>query len=78
MNRLGGLSAGVEHNSMRDSGLVIEEKRIVLTEIGRDFVQTIMNVFDVYDPPGKSMAERLEVVKKAKEFQRGVQERIEQ
>mgnify|MGYP005692719023 FL=1 len=57
---------------------MIEEKRIVLTEIGRDFVQTIMNVFDVYDPPGKSMAERLEVVKKAKEFQRGVQERIEQ
>lgn len=61
-----------------DGLLVIEEKRIVLTEIGRDFVQTIMNVFDVYDPPGKSMAERLEVVKKAKEFQRGVQERIEQ
>ena len=36
-----------------------------------------MNVFDVYDPPGKSYKERLETVKKAKESQAQVQEKIE-
>jgi oxygen-independent coproporphyrinogen III oxidase len=60
-----------------DGLLVIKEEGIVLTETGRDFVQRIMNVFDVYDPPDKSINERLDVVKKAKELQRSVQERLE-
>ena len=35
-----------------------------------------MNVFDKYDPPNKSYKERLETVKKAKESQAYVQEKI--
>ena len=40
-------------------------------EIGKDFTQNIMNVFDKYDPPNKSYKERLDTVKKAKEAQAG-------
>ena len=36
-----------------------------------------MNVFDKYDPPGKSYTERLETVKKAKESQAAVQEKFD-
>ena len=62
-----------------EDGLVeIQPNRIQLTEIGRDFVQSIMNVFDVYDPPAKSTHERLETIKRAKEQQKVVQQRAQQ
>ena len=69
----------VEYMSeMQKDGLVeIMDNGIFLTEIGRDFTQNIMNVFDKYDPPGKSYKERLETVKKAKESQATVQEKID-
>ena len=35
-----------------------------------------MNVFDKYDPPWKSYKDRLETVKKAKEAQSEVQEKL--
>ena len=61
---------------LEDDGLVeLLVDRVQLTEIGRDFVQRIMNIFDVYDPPGKSMHDRLETVKIAKEQQKMVQDR---
>ena len=61
----------------KDELLEITDDGIILTEIGRDFTQNIMNVFDKYDPPNKSYKERLETVKKAKESQAYVQEKIE-
>ena len=65
-------------SEMQQDGLVeIMDNGIFLTEIGRDFTQNIMNVFDSYDPPGKSYKERLETVKKAKESQATVQEKID-
>jgi len=63
---------------MKKDGLVeFMDNGIFLTEIGRDFTQNIMNVFDKYDPPNKSYKERLETVKKAKESQASVQEKID-
>ncbi len=60
-----------------NDGLVeIKENCIIVTEIGRDFVQNIMNIFDKFDPPSKSYKDRLETVKKAKEAQAAVQEQI--
>ena len=57
-----------------NDGLVeISASGITLTEIGRDFTQNIMNIFDSYDPPSKSYKERLEVVRLAKEKQSTVQ-----
>ena len=57
-------------DDMIKDGLVeVSEDGILLTEIGRDFTQVIMNVFDKYDPPEKSYKERLETVKKAKAAQ---------
>ena len=35
-----------------------------------------MNVFDKYDPPTKSYKERLDTVKKAKQLQAQIQEKI--
>ena len=65
-------------SEMQKDGLVeFKDNGIFLTEIGRDFTQNIMNVFDSYDPPGKSYKERLETVKKAKESQATVQEKID-
>ena len=62
---------------MHDDGLVeFSDEGIFLTNIGRDFTQNIMNVFDKYDPPTKSYKERLETVKQAKESQANVQEKI--
>jgi oxygen-independent coproporphyrinogen III oxidase len=61
---------------IQDGLVVISEKEIVLTEMGRDFVQNIMNIFDKYDPPTKSYKERLDTVKKAKEAQAAIQENI--
>ena len=60
-----------------EDGLIEYSKDgMVLTELGRDFTQNIMNVFDKYDPPTKSYQERLIVVKKAKELQSKIQEQI--
>ena len=62
----------------RKDGLIeFTNNGIFLTEVGRDFTQNIMNVFDKYDPPDKSYKERLETVKKAKESQASVQEKID-
>ena len=64
-------------NEMKKDGLVnFLDSSIELTELGRDFVQNIMNVFDSYDPPNKSYNERLEIVKKAKLAQARVQESL--
>jgi len=64
-------------SEMKKDGLVnFLDSSIELTELGRDFVQNIMNVFDSYDPPNKSYNERLEIVKKAKLAQSKVQESI--
>ncbi len=64
-------------NELVQDGLVeIQEDCIFITEIGRDFVQNIMNIFDKYDPPTKSYKDRLEIVRKAKEAQAAVQEQI--
>ena len=58
-----------------NDGLVqISDAGIDLTEIGRDFTQNIMNIFDSYDPPTKSYIERLAVVREAKEKQSLVQQ----
>ena len=55
---------------MENDGLLeIKKDMIKLTEIGCDFVQNIMNVFDKYDPPSKDYQERLLTIKKAKEEQ---------
>ena len=62
---------------MHDDGLVeFTDEGIFLTDIGRDFTQNIMNVFDKYDPPNKSYTERLETIKKAKKSQAAIQEKI--
>ena len=64
-------------NDFVKDGLVeISDNSILLTEIGRDFVQNIMNVFDKYDPPWKSYQDRLKTVKKAKTAQAEVQEKL--
>lgn len=47
-----------------------------LTQVGQDFTQNIMNVFDKYDPPTKTYQERLAVVRKAKELQSKIQDDI--
>ncbi len=59
-----------------DELLIVTNDSITLTDIGRDFTQNIMNVFDKYDPPNKSYRERLETVKKAKEAQADILERL--
>ena len=61
---------------IKDGLVEISDTNIILTEIGKDFVQNIMNIFDKYDPPTKSYKERLDTVKKAKEAQADVQEKI--
>jgi oxygen-independent coproporphyrinogen III oxidase len=65
----------LEH--MVDDGLLeVKNTGIFLTEVGRDFVQNIMNVFDKYDPPNKSYKDRLSTIKKAKEDQAKIQQDI--
>ncbi len=62
---------------MIDDGLlVVSNESITLTELGRDFTQNIMNFFDKYDPPNKSYKERLETIKKAKQAQSDILERL--
>ena len=64
-------------DDMIKDGLVeVSKDVILLTEMGRDFTQVIMNIFDKYDPPEKSYKERLETVKKAKASQAEILERI--
>ncbi len=64
-------------NEMEQDGLIeLKDDGIFLTKIGQDFTQNIMNVFDKYDPPGKSYKERLDTVKKAKDSQAAVQEKL--
>ena len=60
-----------------NDGIVkISDDSITLTLIGRDFTQSIMNIFDSYDPPTKSYTERLAVVRFAKEKQSTVQKEL--
>ena len=62
---------------MQDDGLLeIKDDGIYLTYIGRDFTQNIMNIFDKYDPPNKSYKDRLEYIKKAKDKQAEIQDKI--
>ncbi len=64
-------------DELEKDGLVeIKEESILVTEIGRDFVQNIMNIFDKFDPPTKSYKDRLETVRKAKKAQAAVQDQI--
>ena len=64
-------------DEMVKDGLVnISDDGIIMTEIGKDFSQNIMNVFDKYDPPWKSYQDRLKTVKKAKTAQAEVQEKL--
>src|SRR5210317_1354361 len=48
---------------IKDGLINISDEGIFLTDIGRDFTQNIMNVFDNYDPPNKSYNERLQTIK---------------
>ena len=61
---------------IEDGLLEVTDKAIILSDVGKDFVQNIMNIFDKYDPPSKSYNERLETVRKAKESQSAVQEKL--
>ncbi len=61
---------------VKDELVIIKDDCIVLTKIGEDFTQNIMNIFDKYDPPNKSYKERLSTVKKAKEAQAQILERL--
>jgi len=57
-------------DEMIKDGLVkVTDDAIELTELGQDFSQNISNVFDKYDPPTKSYAERLVTIREAKKNQ---------
>jgi oxygen-independent coproporphyrinogen-3 oxidase len=62
--------------AVSDGLLTISDSGILLTEIGRDFTQNLMNVFDKYDPPNKPYKDRLATIKIAKELQGKVQEEL--
>ena len=62
---------------MIEDGIVtVSDEGIKLTKLGEDFSQNVANVFDKYDPPNKSDAERLAHIEKAKLAQAKVQELI--
>lgn len=61
----------------RDGLVEIGESSIMITEVGCDFVQSIMNVFDAYDPPCKDFSNRLQTIKIAKSKQKAVQDAID-
>ena len=62
---------------MKEDGLiVISDDGIKMTQLGMDFCQNISNVFDAYDPPGKSYEERLATIRKAKAAQADVQKNL--
>lgn len=63
-------------NMIKDGLVEVSNNHILLTELGRDFTQVIMNVFDKYDPPGKTYKDRLETIKKAKSAQADILERL--
>ena len=54
---------------VKDGLVVITDKSIELTKIGRDFSQNLSSIFDKYDPPEKTYEARLETIRKAKEEQ---------
>ena len=54
---------------IKDGLIIVTDEAVQLTELGQDFSQNISNVFDKYDPPNKTYAERLETIKVAKENQ---------
>ena len=54
---------------IKDGLVIITDKAIELTKIGRDFSQNLSNIFDKYDPPEKTYEERLATIAKAKEEQ---------
>ena len=61
---------------VKDGLVVINDNEISLTYTGRDFTQNISNIFDKYDPPGKSYTERLATIQKAKAEQAKVIEQL--
>jgi oxygen-independent coproporphyrinogen-3 oxidase len=61
---------------IKDGLITLSNDNIEMTEIGREFSQNIMNVFDKYDPPTKSYEERLATIKKAKLSQASVQKEL--
>ena len=61
---------------IKDGLITLSNDNIEMTEIGREFSQNIMNVFDKYDPPTKSYEERLATIKKAKLAQANVQKEL--
>jgi len=61
---------------IKDGLITLSNDSIEMTEIGREFSQNIMNVFDKYDPPTKSYEERLATIKKAKLSQASVQKEL--
>ena len=64
-------------DEMIKDGLVnVTDDAVELTEIGKDFSQNISNVFDKYDPPGKSYSERLATIQNAKVAQAKVLEQV--
>ena len=54
---------------IKDGLVIINESGIFLTETGKDFSQNISNIFDKYDPPSKSYADRLKTIQEAKSSQ---------
>jgi oxygen-independent coproporphyrinogen-3 oxidase len=61
---------------IKDGLVTVSDTDIKLTKLGEDFSQNIANVFDKYDPPNKTDAERLAHIEKAKLAQAKVQELI--
>ena len=61
---------------VKDGLVIVSNNCIEITNVGKDFAQFITNRFDVYDPPTKTYAERLETIKKAKAAQAKVNEQI--
>jgi len=60
----------------KDGLVLLGDDRIEVTVVGQDFVQRIMNVFDVYDPPERNYNDRLKAIKIAKEKQSEVQKEL--
>ena len=54
---------------IKDGLVIINESGIFLTETGKDFSKNISNIFDKYDPPSKSYADRLKTIQEAKSSQ---------
>ena len=61
---------------IKDGLIIVSDDAVKLTKLGQDFSQNISNVFDKYDPPNKSYAERLKTIKTAKENQSNLLDQI--